>query len=113
MAAIVDVESLRLSATAARFEGRDHGSPVSLFVTGHPPGAVVPLHRHPYAETFVVQEGRAEFTVDGATIEAHAGQIVVVPAGAAHGFRSVGEGDLRQVSIHPSDHVQQEWLEPG
>lgn len=47
MAYVVDVESLRLSATAARFEGRDHGAPVSLFITSHPPGAVVPLHRHP------------------------------------------------------------------
>ena len=111
MATIVDVESLRLSATAARFEGRDHGSPVSLFITAHPPGAEVPLHRHPYVETFVVQEGHAGFSVDGATIEAQPGQIVVVPAGAAHGFRSLGESDLRLVSVHPSDHVQQEWLE--
>lgn len=111
MATIVDVESLRVSATAARFEGRDHGSPVSLFVTAHPPGAGVPLHRHPYAETFVVQAGGAEFSVDGATLEAQAGQIVVVPAGAVHGFRSVGEADLRLVSVHPADHVQQEWLE--
>ena len=113
MGTIVDVESLRLSPTAARFEGRDHGSPISLFVTSHPPGAAVPLHRHPYVETFVVQEGRAEFTVDGATIQAQPGQIVVVPEGAAHGFRSVGETNLCLVSIHPCDHVQQEWLDPA
>jgi quercetin dioxygenase-like cupin family protein len=69
------------------------------------------LHRHPYEETFIVEEGRATFTVDGETIEAHAGQIVVVPAGAAHGFVSSGDDVLRQVSIHPSDHMVQEWLE--
>ncbi len=111
MAVVVSVADLKLSETAARFEGRDHGSPVSFFITSHPPGARVPLHRHPYAETFIVQEGLAEFTVDGETITAQAGQIVIVPADAAHGFASLGEGALRQVSIHPSDQVIQEWLE--
>ncbi len=71
----------------------------------------MPLHRHPYGETFIVQEGLAEYTVDGETIAARDGQIVIVPAGAAHGFASVGQGVLRQVSIHPSGHVIQEWLE--
>lgn len=105
------MDALRLSETAHRFEGRDHGSPVSFFVTAHPPGRRVPLHRHPYAETFIVQAGVATFTVDGETIEAPAGRIVVVPAGAAHGFANNGHDVLRQVSIHPSDHVIQEWLE--
>ena len=36
---------------------------------------------HPYEEIIVVQDGRASFTVGGATIEATAGQIVVIPAG--------------------------------
>ena len=112
MAVVVSVADLKLSDTAWRFEGRDHGSPVSFFITAHPPGAHVPLHRHPYEETFIVQEGVAEFTVDAETISAEAGKVVIVPAGAAHGFASVGEGVLRQVSIHPSGHVIQEWLEP-
>jgi quercetin dioxygenase-like cupin family protein len=111
MPVIVPVADLAISPTAARFEGRDHGAPVSMFVTCHPPGARVPLHRHPYAETFLVQEGVAEFTVGDERVEAAAGRIVVVPARTAHGFANAGEGDLRLVSVHPSDHVIQEWLE--
>ena len=107
----VSVADLKSSETASQFEGRDHGATVSCFITGHPPGTGPGLHRHPYEETFVIQEGSATFTVDGEEIEARAGQIVVVPADAAHRFVNSGEGILRQVSIHPSDHVVQEWLE--
>jgi quercetin dioxygenase-like cupin family protein len=99
------------SETASRFEGADHGATVSFFLTRHPPGTGPGLHRHPYEETFIVQEGSATFTVDGETIEAEAGHIVVVPAGAAHRFVSSGEGVLRQVTIHPSGRMIQEWLE--
>jgi quercetin dioxygenase-like cupin family protein len=96
---------------AARFEGREHGASVSFFVGRFPPGSGPVLHRHPYDETFIVEEGSATFTVDGETIEAKAGEIVVVPAGAAHRFVSSGDGVLRQVSIHPSDRMVQEDLD--
>jgi mannose-6-phosphate isomerase-like protein (cupin superfamily) len=43
---------------------------------------------HPYTEVFVVQAGRLRFTVGDATIEASAGQIVIVPAGVPHKFTS-------------------------
>ena len=107
----LSVADLRSSETAAKFEGRDHGSTVSMFITNHPPGAGPGLHRHPYEETFLVQEGTATFTADGEAIEAKAGEMLVVPAGAAHGFKNSGDGPLRLVSVHPSDHVVQEWLE--
>lgn len=87
MATIVDVESLQVSATAARFEGRDHGSPVSLFVTAHPPGAGVPLHRHPCAETFVVQAGGAEWSAGARRRPSGA-----VPAAAARFSVASGAG---------------------
>jgi quercetin dioxygenase-like cupin family protein len=110
MATVISLDDLPGSETASRFDGRDHGATISFFVTSHPPGRVVPLHRHPYEETFIVQAGVATFTVDGETIEAPAGRIVIVPAGAAHGFANNGDELLRQVSVHPSDHVIQEWL---
>ena len=110
MAKVVSVDELEGGETAVSFEGRDHGASVSFFLTRHPRGSGPRLHRHPYDETFVVQEGSATFTVDGETIEAHAGQIVVVPAGAAHRFVASGEGFLRQVNIHASDRMITEWL---
>lgn len=95
----------------ARFEGRDHGSNVSFFVGHFPPGTGPVLHRHPYEETFVIEEGSATFTVDDETLEVGAGQILVVPAGAAHKFVSSGEDGLRMVSISPSDNMVQEDLD--
>lgn len=68
------------------------------------------LHRHPYDETFVMLEGKARFEADGETIDAIAGEIVIVPAGAAHRFTNVGEVPLLQVSIHPSERIIQEDL---
>ena len=110
MAKVLSVDDLPGGESASRFEGRDHGAQVSFFVTHQPPGRRVELHRHPYEETFIVRAGVATFTVDGETIEARPGQIVIVPAGAAHGFENRGDEVLHQVSIHPSDHVVQEWL---
>jgi quercetin dioxygenase-like cupin family protein len=98
---------------AARFEGKDHGSSISMFVGAFPPGTGPGLHHHPYDETFLIQEGVATFTVDGDEIVASAGQIVVVPAGAVHAFVSSGEGVMRQMSIHPSAHMVQEFIEVG
>ena len=69
---------------ARKFEGQNHGSSVSFFLSHHAPGEGPNLHRHPYEETFILLDGRCTFTVDGAEIEAEPGQIVVVPAGAAH-----------------------------
>jgi quercetin dioxygenase-like cupin family protein len=105
------IDDLPGSETAHLFEGRDYGSTVSSFITHNPPGTGPGLHRHPYEETFIVVEGTVTFTVDGEAVEAQGGQIVIAPAGAPHKFVNSGEGLLRLVTIHPSDHVEQEWLE--
>lgn len=111
MATVVQIEELRSSQTASRFEGGRFGSTVSFFLTAHPPGSSVALHRHPYEETFIVEGGNVTFSVDGESIEAEAGQIVIVPAGAVHGFTSDGPELLRLVGIHPAEWIEQEQVE--
>ncbi len=94
-----------------RFEGADHGASVSFFLARPPPGRGPSLHRHPYEETFVVHEGRLSFTVDGQTIEAGAGQIVIAPPGSAHKFVNVGDARAHMTNIHPRPRMSQEDLE--
>ncbi len=76
-----------------------------------PPRPSPKLHRHPYEEVFVMQEGTATFTAGDEIIEAHGGQIVVVPAGVPHKFVNTGAGRLRQIDIHASERFVTEWLE--
>jgi mannose-6-phosphate isomerase-like protein (cupin superfamily) len=110
---LISMDDLPGSATAYRFEGhRFGGVDVSFFLIAAPPGHGPRLHRHPYEEVFVVQEGRATFTVGDETIDATGGQIVVAPAGCPHKFVNSGAGTLRQVNIHPRGRMAQEDLEP-
>lgn len=90
-----------------RMEGREFGSPVSLFLVDAEPGQGSEMHIHPYAETWVIRKGEAEFTVGEETIRGGAGDIVVGPANIPHRFINVGTGRLEIVSIHPSETIEQ------
>jgi quercetin dioxygenase-like cupin family protein len=103
-------ELMSPASTAQTFNGHEHDVDVSFFVNHAAPGKVVSAHRHPYPEVFVVQDGEATFTVDGEDVDARGGQIVVVPAGAVHGFRVTGDRTLEMVSIHPVAEMETEWL---
>ena len=76
-----------------------------------PPGRGPALHHHPYIETFLVQRGRARFSVDGRTIEAAAGDVVVAPAGAVHGFTTLEPDGARMVNIHSAGRFETTWVE--
>jgi len=76
-----------------------------------PPGGGPRLHRHPYAEILIVQEGRGTYTVGAATLDAQAGQILIVPPQVPHKFIDSGDGPLRQIDIHLHRQFITEWLE--
>ena len=104
------MESLPDSGSSHRFDGSDHGAPVSFFLTHSAPGEGPGLHSHPYTETFIIEQGRATFTVGDETIEAEEGDIVVAGAGIPHGFVNSGSGVLRSVNIHPVAEMETVWL---
>jgi mannose-6-phosphate isomerase-like protein (cupin superfamily) len=109
---VVDLADPAPGEGAWEFEGHRYGDAgVSIIVVDAPPGAGPKLHRHPYEEVFVVQEGSATFTAGDEVIEAGGGQVVVVPAGVPHRFVNSGAGRLRQVDIHASGRFITEWLE--
>jgi mannose-6-phosphate isomerase-like protein (cupin superfamily) len=101
-------------AVAGQFEGRDHGSAVSvILVDTDVPGAGPRLHQHPYDETFVLHGGQARFTVAGETLTARRGQVVVVPPLTPHKFVNTGTERLVMTNIHANDEIVTEWLEEG
>jgi quercetin dioxygenase-like cupin family protein len=112
MAHVIDRDELPHGRTAHTFEGYLYGDAgVSFFLTDGPPGSGPELHKHPYAEVFVIQDGDVTFTVGEDTIEATAGQIVVVPAGVPHKFVNSGTAEARHIDIHASRRMTTEWLE--
>lgn len=109
---LIQIADLPGSERSRRFEGHAVGDAgISFFVTDAPAGHGPSLHTHPYAEVFAVEEGHVAFTVGDATIEAEAGQVVVVPAGIPHKFVNLGPGRSRHLDIHASCTMQSEWLE--
>jgi mannose-6-phosphate isomerase-like protein (cupin superfamily) len=108
---IIDLSDPGYGEDANEVQGHNHAAAVSIIVVDAPPGGGPRLHRHPYEEVFVIQEGTATFTAGDETIQASGGQVVVVPGGVPHKFVNTGEGRLRQVDIHASDRFITEWLE--
>jgi mannose-6-phosphate isomerase-like protein (cupin superfamily) len=96
-----------------RFIGAEHGGlPISLFLVDDRPGAGPLLHRHPYAEVFVIHAGEAHFEIDEIRLTATAGDILIAPAMSAHRFINTGESQLRVTAIHTAPDMDTEWLEP-
>jgi mannose-6-phosphate isomerase-like protein (cupin superfamily) len=94
------------------FEGaRFQDTEVSLIWVDMPPGGAVRLHKHPYKEIFIVQEGVSTFTVGSETLEAYPGQIIIVPADMPHKFMNLHDKQLRQIDIHVSKQFVTYWLE--
>ena len=109
--AVVDVDRLGSPPDTNEYEGALHGTNASFILVDMAPGEGVRLHRHRYAEIFIVLEGRASYRVGGETLDVEAPRVIVVRSGVAHGFVNTGSGRLRQVDIHDSPEIVTEWLE--
>src|ERR671920_1556744 len=112
MAQVISNYELPNNGSVYTFEGYQYGDvDVSFFLSDTAPGKGPDLHKHPYDEVFVVQEGELTFTVGGEIIEATGGQIVIAPAGSPHKFVNSGTGRSRHIDIHTSRRMITEWLE--
>lgn len=80
--------------------GSDHGLKTSLMRSQVVPGSGPMPHRHPHAEVFVIDDGQGRFDVDGRSIDAEAGDIIIVPNDAVHAFTNTGTTMLRLTAIH-------------
>jgi quercetin dioxygenase-like cupin family protein len=100
-------EEVRRTPSVVLFEGRPDGAELSVYVTTFERGKGPRLHRHPYPEVFLVEQGRAYFDAGGARREVDAGNFVLVPAETPHRYENAGPGPLEVVSVHPSGVVVQ------
>jgi mannose-6-phosphate isomerase-like protein (cupin superfamily) len=108
---VVSTASLPLSRIARELVGTDHDVGVCLLFVDAPPGRGPSLHKHPYEEIFIVQEGAGTFEADGTERVVRAGEVLIVPAEVPHKFVNSGDGPLRQIDIHVSPRFETEWLE--
>ncbi len=100
MARILDLDELPHEPHSHEFVGADHGDvPFSIILVHSRPGVGPKLHRHPYAEVFLVEAGRATFQIGEERLVVPAGHVVVSPPGEAHGFVNGGRGELRLITI--------------
>jgi mannose-6-phosphate isomerase-like protein (cupin superfamily) len=67
------------------------------------------LHKHPYAETFIIRRGSATFTIGSSQVIGRAGQVLIAPAETPHKF-STGPGGYEAVHIHASPRFVTDWL---
>lgn len=109
---VINRDDLPRDGNTIEFEGfRFPATDVSFIWVDMLPGGAIRLHKHPYQEIFIVQEGVSTFVVGSSTLEAHAGQIILVPADVPHKFMNDGSTRLRQIDIHVSKQFKTEWLE--
>jgi len=109
---LLNRDELPFDGNTYEFEGIQHQeTEVSFIWVDMKPGGSVRLHKHPYKEIFIIQEGIATFTVGSNTLEVFAGQVVIVPAEVPHKFSNANTQQLRQVDIHVSKEFITIWLE--
>jgi mannose-6-phosphate isomerase-like protein (cupin superfamily) len=92
------------------FQGEAYSAGISFLLVDNEPGQGPALHKHPYAETWIVRAGRALVTAGGEESEAGPGDVVVVERDTPHAFRNLGPGRLEIVCIHAAGRMVTEWL---
>jgi mannose-6-phosphate isomerase-like protein (cupin superfamily) len=105
-------DELPFDGNTYEFQGIQHQETnVSFIWVDMPPGGTIRLHKHPYEEIFIIQEGVATFTVGSVTLDARAGQVIIVPADVPHKFMNLSDKQLKQIDIHVSKQFVTDWLE--
>jgi mannose-6-phosphate isomerase-like protein (cupin superfamily) len=109
---LLGIDDLPGNEHAHELEGVEFGDvPFSIIVVHSGPGAGPRLHRHDYAEVFVVESGQATFRLGDEEIVVSDRRIVIAHSMVPHGFRNTGEGELRLIAIHGAPRFGTEWLE--
>jgi mannose-6-phosphate isomerase-like protein (cupin superfamily) len=101
----VSGERITFTKTSADTGGELLAFDMTLSVDGHVPGA----HVHPeQEERFEIVSGTMKFRMNGKTIVAGPGEVVVVPPGARHKFSNGGDEEVEvRVEVRPALKMEQ------
>jgi Cupin domain len=88
---------------------------VEVHLVTHPVGQVKEMHVHdpPQDHVITMRSGRMRWTVENETFDAGPGDVIVTPAGVAHGYRGAreraGEGCLRRLAAAAEAGLSHGW----
>ena len=97
---LLDIKVTQDGGSVRYLEGARYGLATSVLEAEIVPGSGPRPHTHTYAEFFILHEGQGRYFVDGISIDAEAGDIVIVPPDTKHSFVNTGSGPLRHSAIH-------------
>ncbi len=80
----------------------EHGVSTSLSLNTAEPGTGAPLHTHEIDELIMIMEGTLEVRINGEIHTVEKDHTVVIPPGAEHGFKVVGENNAKLIVFFPS-----------
>ncbi|ADY00265.1 mannose-6-phosphate isomerase [Vulcanisaeta moutnovskia 768-28] len=79
--------------------GKDDGSKYAVRRQVVKPGGRAPLHKHAYAETFIILKGIGKMTVENNTIDVKPGMCIFVKPNTPHSIMNIGNEDLELITI--------------
>ncbi|MCH7735849.1 MAG: cupin domain-containing protein [Chloroflexi bacterium] len=79
----------------------EHGVSSSLSLNTAEPGTGAPLHTHAIDELIMIMEGTLEVRINGETHTVEKDHTVVIPPGAEHGFKVVGDKTASLIVFFP------------
>jgi quercetin dioxygenase-like cupin family protein len=74
---------------------------LEVHLVTHPAGQVKETHVHnpPQDHVITIRSGRMRWTVEGESLDAGPGDVIVTPAGVAHSYVVLGDEDARVVCV--------------
>jgi quercetin dioxygenase-like cupin family protein len=83
------------------------------FETNSDPGQFVPVHIHPTQDEFIlVREGMLDLKLDGAWVQASAGDLVRLPRGIPHGYFNKSDKPARGAVLGIADAKTRSAVQP-
>ena len=96
---------------SGNLKGAEHGATISVILDHSELGQGPRLHKHPYDETWVINNGNLTFHAGDQQLDAGPGDIVIVPPDTPHKFTNNGPGQASFICIHANPTFVTEWLE--